>query len=75
MKKYFRSNNTTSKYWPLLCIGLLINSGVRLVDRFVVKIPEGISIIFALIAVILMITGMILMLREKRNKEDKYDAS
>lgn len=71
MKKYINKNATQSKYFPLISLGLLINSGMIIVNRFIVEIPDTIAILLALTGIILMLTSAFLMQKEEREKEDK----
>lgn len=68
-------NQKSSKYYPLILIGLLLNSSLLLVNRFIIEIPDIIAILIEIIAIILILSSAYLMARERRLAEDKKDDS
>ena len=60
---------TSGKHFKWIAIGLLLNSGNVLTNRFLIEIPEYIAIPLGILALIFMIIGIIAMGREYRNKE------
>lgn len=75
MLKCIIKNQKRSKYYPLILIGLLLNSSLLLVNRFIIEIPDIIAILIEIIAIILILSSAYLMARERRLAEDKKDDS
>lgn len=63
----------TSKYWVLLQVGLLLNGSMILINRFVAETPDVIAILMGIVSIILMLSGMIFMSKERLKKENDSD--
>ncbi|MDF2537050.1 MAG: hypothetical protein K0S76_71 [Herbinix sp.] len=73
MKTCQKNLQSFGRYLPLLSLGLLLNSALVLTNRYMVRVPDVISILVSLTASILIIISMLQLAKEKMLvKEERY---
>lgn len=73
MKMFFNQRKAISRYYSFVGIGMLLNSLLILTRSLSVQVLVWLDLLILFLAVVLIILGLLLMAKEKLQREDGYE--